>query len=59
MCVCVLVLLQAMDGSVTASWEGIRVHAIATHPHSDLVYAADTHSRIRQYNFREKTSSTL
>ena len=50
---------QNMDGTVTGSWEGIRVHAIATHPASDLVYAADTHSRIRQYSFRDKSSSTL
>lgn len=52
-------LLQNIDGTVTGSWEGIRVNAIATHPDSDLVYAADTHSRIRQYSFRDKSSSTL
>ena len=44
---------------MTATWEGIRVQAIATHPNSDNVYAADTHNRIRQYNFRDKSSTTL
>eukprot|EP00731_Ephydatia_muelleri_P027695 Em0019g568a len=48
-----------LDGSVMASWEGIRLQAIATHPSSDVVYAADTHNRIRQYNFRDKSSATL
>lgn len=50
---------QNLDGSVVASWEGIRIQAIATHPTSELVYAADTHNRIRQYNFRDKSSATL
>lgn len=49
----------SLDGAVTTSWEGVRVHAVATHPKSNLVYAADTHCRIRQYNFQEKSSSTL
>ena len=59
MCAMYVFLLQNIDGTVTGSWEGIRVNAIATHPDSDLVYAADTHSRIRQYSFRDKSSSTL
>lgn len=49
----------SLDGSVMATWEGIRLQGIATHPSSDLVYAADTHNRIRQYNFRDKSSATL
>ena len=48
-----------MEGAVTGSWEGIRVNALATHPHQDLVYAADTHHRIRQYNFQDHSSSTV
>ncbi len=48
-----------MSGLVTGSWEGVRVKALATHPTFDLIYAADTHCRIRQYNFADKTSSTL
>ena len=51
--------IQSMDGAVTGSWEGIRVNALATHPHQDLVYAADTHHRIRQYNFQDHSSSTV
>jgi WD40 repeat protein len=46
-------------GSVTSSWEGVRIHSIATHPSCDLVYAADSHMRIKQYNFHDKTSATL
>ena len=52
-------LMQSMSGLVTGSWEGVRVKALATHPTFDLIYAADTHCRIRQYNFADKTSSTL
>lgn len=51
--------VQSMDGSVTDTWEGVRVKALATHPSSDIVFAADTHSRIRQYNFSDKSSSTM
>ncbi len=51
--------VQSLDGAVTGSWEGIRVNSLATHPHQDLVYAADTHHRIRQYNFQDHSSSTV
>ena len=47
------------DGAVTGTWEGVRVQAIATSPCKDVVYAADSHKRIRQYCFQEKSSSTL
>ena len=44
---------------MTNSWEGIRLHAVAAHPYNNLVFAADSHMRIRQYNFEDRTSSTL
>ena len=47
------------NGAVLNSWEGVRLHAIATHPCNDLVYAADSHMRIKQYNFHDKISVTL
>lgn len=54
-----VITVQSLDGAVTGSWEGIRVNSLATHPHQDLVYAADTHHRIRQYNFQDHSSSTV
>ncbi|XP_019864282.1 PREDICTED: WD repeat-containing protein 26-like isoform X1 [Amphimedon queenslandica] len=50
---------SAEDGSITSSWEGVRLHAIATHPYNETVYGADSHMRVRQYNFEDKTHSTL
>ena len=53
-------LYQSVDtGIVTNTWEGVRLHAIATHPYCDIVYGADSHMRIKQYNFHDKTSTTL
>ncbi len=52
-------ILQTIDGTVSGSWEGIRVQSLATHSSSNFVYAADTHKRIRQYNFEDKSSATL
>ena len=47
------------DGSVTSKWEGVRLHAIATHPSSSVVFAADSHMRVKQYDFQEKTSEIM
>ena len=57
--VCHLLSDQALDGSVSSSWEGIRVNALAAHPSPRSVYAADTHSRVRRYNFQDMSYQTL
>lgn len=51
--------VQGIDGSVSSSWEGIRVSALAAHSSPHNVYAADTHCRIRHYNFNDMTYHTL
>ncbi|KAL3874085.1 hypothetical protein ACJMK2_037148 [Sinanodonta woodiana] len=42
-----------LDGNVLDSWEGVRVQCLACQPDGKIVYAADTHHRIRGYNFDE------
>ena len=44
---------QDLDGVVQEHWEGVRVQCLAGMPGSKLVLAADTHQRIREYNFEE------
>ena len=41
------------------SWEGVRVQAVATHPDTNEAIAADTHHRIRSYNFHEPRVTQL
>ncbi|XP_052269442.1 WD repeat-containing protein 26-like [Dreissena polymorpha] len=48
-----------LDGNVLDSWEGVRVQCLACQNDGKLVYAADTHFRIRAYNFDELTDSHL
>ena len=52
-------LLQDLDGNVLDSWEGVRVQCLACQADGKLVYAADTHFRIRGYNFDELTDCHL
>ncbi|XP_052767437.1 WD repeat-containing protein 26-like [Mya arenaria] len=42
-----------LDGNVLDSWEGVRVQCLSCQTDGKLVYAADTHFRIRGYNFDE------
>jgi WD40 repeat protein len=48
-----------LDGLVSYNWEGIRVNALAAHSSPQNVYAADTHCRVRRYNFQDMTYHTL
>ncbi|XP_053405443.1 WD repeat-containing protein 26-like [Mercenaria mercenaria] len=48
-----------LDGNVLDSWEGVRVQCLACQVDGKLVYAADTHFRIRGYNFDELTDCHL
>jgi hypothetical protein len=45
---------QNIDGNLLDTWEGIRVQFLAGQP-DKTVLAADTHYRIRGYNFDELT----
>jgi WD40 repeat protein len=47
-----------MDGSEPERWEGVRVQCLAVLP-DKKVLAADTHHRIRGYNFDEQTDCNI
>ncbi|RWS23915.1 WD repeat-containing protein 26-like protein, partial [Leptotrombidium deliense] len=42
-----------LDGNVLDSWEGVRVQCLCYRKDGKIVLAADTHHRIRGYNFEE------
>ena len=47
------ILTQNLDGAILDTWEGLRVQCLACKPSDKIVYAADTHQRIRSYNFED------
>lgn len=51
--------LQDLDGNVLDSWEGVRVNGLHCLDDGKTVLAADTHKRIRSYNFEELNDSNL
>ena len=54
-----ITFFQDMDGNVLESWEGVRVNGIAALNDGKSILAADTHMRIRTYNFDDITDSGL
>lgn len=46
-----------LDGNVLDSWEGVRVSCLWCRDDGKTVLAADTHHRIRSYNFDELSDS--
>ncbi|XP_038074198.1 WD repeat-containing protein 26-like [Patiria miniata] len=44
-----------LDGNVLESWEGVRVQSLCIKGDTNIVLAADTHNRIRAYNFEDLT----
>lgn len=50
---------SSRDGTVLGQYEGVRLRCIAVQPHTNNVLAADTHCRIRSYNFQEHTASLV
>lgn len=51
--------LKDLDGNVLESWEGVRVQALAWKSDAKTVLAADTHHRIRGYNFEDLTDCNM
>lgn len=47
---CFLDHLQDIDGHIIDTWEGVRIQGLAALDEK-VVLAADTHNRIRGYNF--------
>ena len=50
---------QDLEGNVLESWEGVRVQSLAWKNDARTVLAADTHHRIRGYNFDDLTDSNM
>lgn len=48
-----------LDGNIMDSWEGVRVQSMAFQTDGKYVLAADTHHRIRGYNFDELTDFNI
>ena len=45
------IIFQDLEGNVLDSWEGVRVNGLWCRSDGKTVLAADTHHRIRAYNF--------
>lgn len=52
-------MFQDLDGNVLDNWEGVRVQCLACQNDGKTVLAADTHHRIRGYNFDEFSDTNL
>ena len=55
----VLCNLQDLEGNVLESWEGVRVQSLAWKSDARTVFAADTHHRIRGYNFDDLSDCNM
>lgn len=56
---CDFCILKDLDGNVLDSWEGVRVQCLWCRKDGKTVLAADTHHRIRGYNFEELTDFNM
>lgn len=54
-----VISIQDMDGNVSDSWEGVRVKCLWCRSDGKTVLAADSHHRIRGYNFDELCDFTM
>ncbi|XP_067010012.2 WD repeat-containing protein 26 isoform X3 [Anabrus simplex] len=48
-----------LEGNVLDSWEGVRVNCLWCRSDGKTVLAADTHHRVRSYNFDDLTDSNI
>ena len=48
-----------LDGNVIESWEGVRVLGLHVLEDNETVLAADTHMRVRTYNFEDNRDGGL
>ncbi|XP_039284126.1 WD repeat-containing protein 26 isoform X2 [Nilaparvata lugens] len=48
-----------LEGNVLDSWEGVRVNCLWCRSDGKTVLAADTHHRVRSYNFDELSDATV
>lgn len=52
-------ILKDLDGNVLEQWEGIRVRSLHCLKDGKTVLAADSHNRIRSYNFEDFSDRNL
>lgn len=52
-------LSKDLEGNVVDSWEGVRVNCLWCRSDGKTVLAADTHHRVRSYNFDELTDTNM
>ena len=57
--ICPTCLVQDLDGQVLDTWEGVRVQCLTMKKDGKTVLAADTHHRIRAYNFEDLTDQHM
>ena len=50
---------QDIHSSTVYNWEGVRLHSVATLRDNKTVLAADSHKRVRSYNFEDYTDQTI
>lgn len=48
-----------MEGTVLDSWEGVRVNCLWCRSDGKTILAADTHHRVRSYNFDDLTDQNM
>ncbi|KAL5268237.1 hypothetical protein ACHWQZ_G002187 [Mnemiopsis leidyi] len=48
-----------VNSSAVYNWEGVRLHSVATLRDNKTVLAADSHKRVRSYNFEDNTDQTI
>lgn len=49
----------SLDGTLVNSWDGVRVNALACRSDGRSVLAADTHHRVRLYDFADLTDRNV
>jgi hypothetical protein len=52
-------IFQDLDGNVMDQWEGVRVYGLHCLKDGKTVLAADSHNRIRTYNFDDLSDNNL
>lgn len=53
------VVSQDLDGNVIDTWEGVRVQCVSCLHDDKTVLAADSHYRLRSYNFDEPSDQHM
>lgn len=55
----IVLCLQDLQTSTVYNWEGVRLYSVASLRDNKTVLAADSHKRVRSYNFEDYTDQTI